>query len=85
LTRAAWRGVAERAGVRAIDVEFICSDVDEQRRRVERRRAEEPEAGWPAWREVLERDYRPWDRDRLVIDTTTLSVEEAVREVLKSC
>jgi len=34
-TREAWRAVADRAGVRMVDVEIVCSDSDEHRRRVE--------------------------------------------------
>jgi predicted kinase len=38
----------------------------------------------PTWSEVLERDYRPWDGDRLVIDTARLDVRESVRTILDS-
>ena len=37
LTRRAWHSVAERAGVAALDVEIVCSDAAEHRRRVESR------------------------------------------------
>jgi predicted kinase len=37
ITRDAWRAVARRANVRAIDVEIVCSDVEEHRLRVESR------------------------------------------------
>jgi predicted kinase len=37
MTRDAWRAVARRANVRAIDIEIVCSDVEEHRRRVESR------------------------------------------------
>lgn len=83
LTRAAWRAVAERAGVPLLDVELVCSDVAEHRRRVENRAADIPGHQLPAWREVVERDYRPWDRDRLVIDTASVNVDEAVKEIMR--
>jgi predicted kinase len=35
ITRDAWRAVAERAGTPAFDLEVLCSDQDEHRRRVE--------------------------------------------------
>ena len=84
MTRAAWHAVAGRAGARAVDVEFVCSDTDAHRRRIEERRAAEPEAGWPAWQDVIDRDYRPWDTDRIVIDTGALSPERAVETLLHS-
>src|SRR6266545_8197599 len=40
LTRGEWRSVADRADVRAADVEVVCSDTDEHRRRVESRTAD---------------------------------------------
>jgi predicted kinase len=70
ITREAWRDVAARAGVRAMDVEVICSDEREHRRRVESRDAE-PFTPKLTWLDVATRDYRPWDRDRLVVDTAS--------------
>lgn len=78
LTRRAWQGVAQRAGVRVIHVEIICSDKKEHRRRVESRRPDIPGHVLPTWAEVLERDYRPWESEHLVIDTAKLTVEQSV-------
>ncbi|HEX6976538.1 MAG TPA: AAA family ATPase [Vicinamibacterales bacterium] len=81
LTRAAWRAVAERAGVRVVDVEVTCSDVEEHRRRVEARVADIDGHILPTWNEVISRDYRAWDTPRLVIDTSRLEVDEAVLRI----
>jgi predicted kinase len=81
LTRAAWRAVAERAGVRAIEVELVCSDETEHRRRIESRVADIEGHELPTWKDVVERDYRPWDTPRLVIDTAGLRVAGAVRVI----
>jgi predicted kinase len=83
LTRAAWRAVADAAGVSSLDVEIICSDLDEHRRRVETREPDIEGHRLPTWQEVLARDYHPWDRDRLVIDTARVDVEGAVRLLLE--
>ena len=40
VTRAAWRDVAQRACKRCIEIEIVCSDQAEHRRRVESRIAE---------------------------------------------
>jgi predicted kinase len=84
LTRAAWRSVATRAGVRSIDVEVICSDVDEHRRRVESRIADIPGHQVPTWAEVVERDYRPWDTDRIIIDTAQFDPSGGVDAILSA-
>jgi predicted kinase len=84
LTRSEWRSVAERAGVRAIEVEIICSDADEHRRRVESRRADLAGHTAPTWAEVIARDYRPWDGHRLVIDTARGDVAQWVHQILSA-
>lgn len=38
----------------------------------------------PTWQEVAERDYRPWDRQRLVVDTARQSVSESVQAVVSA-
>ena len=85
LTRSAWHDVAERAGVVAIDVELVCSDADEHRRRVEGRTADIDGHRLPTWQEVVERDYRVWEGERLVIDTARLSVDACVRAIFERC
>jgi predicted kinase len=62
LTRDAWRAVAERAAVTALDVEIICSDAAEHRRRIESRVPDIAGHALPTWHDVVERDYHAWDR-----------------------
>jgi hypothetical protein len=33
----------------------------------------------PAWTAVMNREYEPWDREHLVVDSTTTSPESAAR------
>ena len=81
-TRDEWRSVADRTHVRSLDVEIVCSDAEEHRRRVETRATDIDGHRLPRWQEVVERDYRAWERERLVIDTARLSVEDSVRTIL---
>jgi predicted kinase len=86
VTREAWRAVAKRAGVEAVEIEIECSDVDEHRRRVETRCADIPGLVLPTWEQVAGREYDPWDREHIVIDTAARTVEEntaAICEVLR--
>jgi predicted kinase len=82
LTRSEWRSVADRVGVRALDVEVVCSDAVEHRRRVESRLSDIAGHQLPTWLQVVERDYRAWTGDRLVIDTADQNVETSVRKIL---
>lgn len=78
ITRAAWREAGARAGTRAVEVEIVCSDPGAHRRRVESRVPDIPGHALPTWADVVARDYRPWDRDVIRIDTARTGVEEAV-------
>lgn len=84
LTRDEWRAVAERTGVPAVEIEVVCSDRVEHRRRVESRTADIVGHRLPTWQEVGERDYRAWDRPRVVIDTAPQTVPESVQAVLSA-
>ena len=78
ITRDSWLRVANRAQVTAVEVEIECSDQAEHRRRVEERFGDLP--GLPAltWQDVITRDYQPWRREHLVIDTSGRSLEQCV-------
>jgi predicted kinase len=80
-TRDSWRRVAVEHDCWIIEVELICSDQREHRRRVESRSSDIPGLVLPTWREVRERRYEPWDRDHLVIDTSVTSVDHAVQRI----
>jgi predicted kinase len=81
LTRAAWREVASRAGVPAVEVEITCSSVEAHRRRVETRIADVDGLRLPTWQQVLDRDYRPWANPDIVIDTTEDNVQRSVASI----
>jgi predicted kinase len=80
LTRESWRQAA--AGFPFVEVEVVCSDPTEHRRRVEGRAAHIEGFTLPSWQEVLDRDYQPWDTPNLVIDTAIYDLETAVAQVL---
>jgi predicted kinase len=81
VTRDGWLGTAETAGAVLIEVEVICSDEAEHRRRVETRTSDVDGLAKPTWTAVVEREYEPWTRERLVIDSTTTSPENAARAI----
>ena len=69
ITRRAWRNVARQAGAPFCEIEVVCSDADEHRRRVESRHAAVPGLRLPTWRDVMNRAYEPWESDVVLIDT----------------
>ena len=81
-TRDAWRDAGLRAGADVMEVEVICRDEAEHRRRVESRVTDLPGLTPPTWQEVVDRDYRPWTREHLILDTSGRDAEDCVAEVL---
>ena len=82
ITRDAWRNVALEVGARCLEIEVICSDPAEHRRRVETRVVNIPGLAPPSWAEVVARAQDAWTRPRLVIDTAGRGIEACVAEVL---
>ncbi|MBN8872639.1 MAG: AAA family ATPase [Rhodospirillales bacterium] len=80
-SREAWRETATRANAALLEIEIVCSDPVEHRRRVEQRSADIAGLALPSWQAVLDRNYAPWPEPHLVIDTARLTVEEAVERV----
>lgn len=81
-TRDAWRDAGLAADARVVEIEVVCSDTVEHRGRVETRTVEVPGLTPPTWDDVTSRDYRPWTRERLVIDTAGRSVDACVAEII---
>jgi predicted kinase len=82
ITREAWTDVAREANVRLINVEVICSDEPEHRRRVETRSSDIPDLILPTWDKVKSREYHPWTEPRIVIDTAQRSIDACVEELM---
>jgi predicted kinase len=84
ITREAWAAVAAQVGAIAVNVEIVCSNVQEHRRRVETRVADIPGLNLPTWDEVVARDYQTWVSKRIVIDTAGRSAKDTVEELRKA-
>ncbi|AIS13562.1 kinase [Pseudomonas chlororaphis subsp. aurantiaca] len=82
-SRQAWQGIAEAEQSRLLNVEVICTDIAEHRRRVESREADVPGLRPPSWQSVLDHDYQAWSGERLTLDSSLLSPAEAVRIILE--
>ncbi|MBI4902465.1 MAG: AAA family ATPase [Acidobacteria bacterium] len=78
LTRDAWLNVAKCAGVTAVEVEIKCSASEEHRRRVEARAADIHGLPMPTWADVVTREYQSWDREHLVIESASRTIDENV-------
>ncbi|MBE1590200.1 AAA family ATPase [Nonomuraea angiospora] len=83
VTRDAWRETGIRAGVAVAEVEVVCSDPAEHRHRVTSRSIDIPGLRPPDWQEVVEREYEPWERERVLVDTAGQAPEQSLDALLR--
>lgn len=81
-TRRAWEQVARDAGAIHVNIEVVCSDREEHRRRVELRTSTVPGLRLPSWQDVEQREYHSWTTERIVIDTAGQSADACMSLLL---
>ena len=83
VTRDMWAETARKAGADLLEVEVVCTDRDEHRRRVQERTTDEPGLTLPGWEAVVGREYRAWERPVLRIDTAATDPEAAAARIVE--
>lgn len=84
-SRQAWRDIAATGASRLWDIQLLCSDRHEHRRRVESRASDIAGLTPPTWQSVVAHDYEGWDNPPLTIDTAQMSVAQAVALIVRRC
>ncbi|WP_368882673.1 AAA family ATPase [Proteus mirabilis] len=82
LTRDAYREIALSTRTGYLEIEIICSDIIEHRKRVETRVSEVEGLTLPDWKQVTDLVYEPWNREHLVLDSYSLSSDECVSRII---
>lgn len=81
LTRREWQSVATAEGVTFVNIEVVCSDEAEHRRRVEQRTSTVPNLVLPSWDDVQAREYHSWQGAQLTLDTAGTTPDASYREL----
>ena len=81
LTRKEWENVATQNNSRFVNIEVICSDKEEHRKRVETRKKDIQELKLPTWEDVKNREYHSWESEKITVDTANKSVEDCFEEL----
>lgn len=80
LTRGWYRKLAEDCSSSKLEIEVVCSDLVEHRRRIDGRVKRGVK---PTWQEVLDREYEEFSDVDLRFDTSMQSLEEAMSKIDK--
>ena len=80
ITREAWIDVARQAGVPHVEIEIICSDQNEHRKRIESREVDITGLKLPDWEQVKSRAYDAWLNEHLILDTAGRTIDESISE-----
>jgi hypothetical protein len=81
LTRNAWNEIAKNVGANFVNIEVVCSNKEEHKKRLEGRSTTVSGLKDPTWQEVQERDYHPWNQDRVLLETSGKSESESFEEL----
>ncbi|CAN5496438.1 AAA family ATPase [soil metagenome] len=82
-TREAWRAVAASTSSDLLEVEILCSDRTEHRRRVESRSSDIRDFTLPTWEAVLHHEYEAWTTSRMRIDSALVAASDAAKQILQ--
>ncbi len=82
LTRREWQEVASSRGIPYTNIEIVCSDIEEHRKRVESRATDIDGLILPGWQAVVDREYEQWKTERIKVDTASRQPEESVIDLL---
>jgi predicted kinase len=82
LTRREWQDVAISNNSSYTNIEVICSDKGEHKKRIEERECDIPGSILPSWQQVVEHEYESWVEDRVIIDTASKSINECLNDLL---
>lgn len=83
LTRKEWEEVARNSQSDFTNIEIICSDKEEHKKRIENRISTIPNFKLPSWESVITREYHSWGKDnRIVIDTALKTTDESFGDLL---
>ena len=80
-TRQEWENVAKENGSAFINIEVLCSNKEEHRKRIEARKSDVKGLKLPDWEDVENREYHLWKSERITIDTANKSIEESFEEL----
>lgn len=84
VTRNWWAKAAVSSNARLLNVEIICSDHTEHKRRIENRQSDIAGLDLPDWNSVQGREYEEWSEARVVLDSSKMSAKACVKRIVEA-
>ena len=81
LTRREWEEVAVNNNCRFVNIEVICSDKTEHKKRAEQRNTEVANMKLPMWNDIENREYHEWHKSCIIIDTAGKTIKQCQTEL----
>ena len=81
LTRREWEEVAVNNNCCFVNIEVICSDKTEHKKRAEQRNTEVANMNLPVWDDIENREYHEWHKSRIVIETAGKTIKQCQTEL----
>ena len=78
-SRNGWEQAARRSSAQLVEIEIVCSDPVEHRKRVEGRTADIPDHALPTWEAVMKHVFEPWEGEHVILDTANMPLADVVR------
>ncbi|MCE1169098.1 MAG: ATP-binding protein [Sphingobacteriia bacterium] len=83
MTRQEWNDIGIKGQAKYINIEIVCTDKIEHKKRIEERINDIEGLKLPLWKEIENRYYEEWKDSVIRIDTTMKSKKESVNELIK--
>nr|WP_315456855.1 AAA family ATPase [uncultured Prevotella sp.] len=81
LTRREWEEVAVNNNCRFVNIEVVCSDKTEHKKRAEQRNTEVANMKLPVWDDIENREYHEWHKSHIVIETAGKTIKQCQTEL----
>ncbi|MDI2090147.1 AAA family ATPase [Commensalibacter oyaizuii] len=82
ITRQVWQETANKTHQQLITIELICSDRQQHRQRIIKRKSDIFGLTQPNWNDIINRNYVPWDHANITIDTSFYTIEQSTKKIL---
>ncbi len=83
LTRNEIESIAILQNSKYFNIEIICSNIEEHKKRVEKRQADIAGFKLPTWNEIQNKDYHKWTKPVIKIDSFNKTIDQCVDEIME--